>query len=98
MANPNPSPKTRFKKGTSGNPGGRPKGLRERIRQEIGEDGDEAVRMLLKALRGRKVRPDQFKAAQDLLDRGFGKATQPMEHDIPRRKTIFEFTEPINKQ
>jgi Family of unknown function (DUF5681) len=65
-----------FAPGVSGNPGGRPKGLVRRIREETG-DGAELVDYMLSVFRGghesTKTRVD---AATWLADRGFGKPTQ----------------------
>jgi len=66
-------------KGVSGNPGGRPPGLAELVREQT-QDGQELVRFMLGVLRGRKqpVRL-RMEAAAWLADRGFGKALQQME-------------------
>ena len=72
-----------FLPGKSGNPGGRPKGLAERVRQET-RDGAELVTFMLRVLRGRK-QPTRYRleAAAWLADRGFGKALQQMELSGP---------------
>lgn len=68
-----------FKPGVSGNPGGRPRGLAELVRQET-KDGAELVAFMLRVLRGRK-QPLRYRleAAAWLADRGFGKALQQLE-------------------
>ena len=46
MSNPNPSPQTRFQKGQSGNPAGRPKGARHKVTiavKELLEGEAEAI-------------------------------------------------------
>lgn len=52
MANPNPSPSTRFEPGQSGNPGGKPIGARNRLNaaflnalaEQFEENGKDAIR------------------------------------------------------
>ena len=84
--NKNPIPNNKpFKKGQSGNPKGRPKlpDLREAMAKVMGEekDGMQAVEMVLKALRAKAVKGD-VRAAAELLDRAYGKASQPIENKL----------------
>ena len=74
--------KPRWKKGESGNPAGRPKRNRE-ITLYISEKTDEGralVDQLCEMAVSSKVNPrDRIRAIEMLLDRGFGKAVQPIE-------------------
>lgn len=80
---PNPPKHTRFKKGQSGNPKGRPKlpDLREAIAKILADekDGHTALEATLMALRAKAVKGD-IRAAEVLLDRGYGKAQQAIDH------------------
>ena len=62
-------------KGVSGNPGGRPRGFVQAIR-EATSDGGELVEFMLRVLRGKvpgvRLR-DRLEAATWLADRGFGR-------------------------
>jgi hypothetical protein len=64
-----------FLKGVSGNPGGRPRGFVQTIREATAE-GTELVDFMLRVLRGKvpgvRLR-DRLEAATWLADRGFGK-------------------------
>jgi len=64
-----------FLKGVSGNPGGRPRGFVQTIR-EATADGSELVSFMLRVLRGKvpgvKLR-DRLEAATWLTDRSFGR-------------------------
>jgi len=68
-----------FHKGESGNPKGRPKmpNLRDAIAKILNEekDGKTALDAILAALRAKATKGD-IRAAQELLDRGFGKSKQ----------------------
>ena len=75
--------KGQFKKGESGNPNGRPKKLPELdklLADVLGEekDGVTAAEAILKALRAKATKGD-IRAAEVLLDRGYGKAKQSMD-------------------
>ena len=84
-----------FRKGQSGNPGGRPKGFGEYIRRQT-KEGKELVDVALQVLRGQleqtvmtkdgpvTVGPtirDRLTAIDFLADRGFGRVPQPISGD-----------------
>lgn len=80
---PFPNDSTKFKKGKTGNPNGRPKKLPELdklLADVLGEekDGITAAEAILKALRSKATKGD-IRAAEVLLDRGWGKAKQSMD-------------------
>lgn len=67
-----------FQKGQSGNPGGRPKEDAE-VKALARVSGPEAVQKLVELMRG-DDRRTALAAAQALLDRGYGKPGQSIEH------------------
>lgn len=70
-----------FAPGQSGNPGGRPKGS-ARIRELIAERGEELVNGLFEIAMDTEADPKaRIMATKELLDRGYGKATQPVDGD-----------------
>lgn len=74
--------KPRWEKGQSGNPKGRPKmpDLKEAISKILSEEknGQSALEAVLIALFNRALKGD-VRAAQELLDRGFGKSQQNVD-------------------
>lgn len=70
-----------FKKGQSGNPGGRPKATTE-LREMARSHTAEAVATLASVMRKGKTEQARVIAANALLDRGYGKAMQPIEAEI----------------
>lgn len=70
-----------FVKGQSGNPGGRPK-LIGPLRELAQTHAEDAVSTLAAIMRASDQPPAaRVAAAKELLDRGFGKAPQPMDGD-----------------
>ncbi len=98
MANEENIKKHRFKKGQSGNPKGRPPVLPELkaaianlLSQE--KDGSTLLDGVLSAL-ARKALKGDVRAAQELLDRGFGKSTQIID---AKMNSIIEYRN-VSKQ
>jgi hypothetical protein len=80
---PFPNDKTKFKKGASGNPNGRPKKLPDLhilLADVLGEekDGITAAEAILKALRAKATKGD-IRAAEVLFDRCYGKPNQKVD-------------------
>jgi hypothetical protein len=78
--------KHKFKKGQTGNPNGRPKKLPELSKLMADILGDEkngltTAERILKAIEAKALRGD-IKAAEMLLDRGYGKPKQTQETNI----------------
>ena len=78
--------KHKFKKGQTGNPNGRPKKLPELSKLMADILGDEkngltTAERILKAIEAKALKGD-IKAAEMLLDRGYGKPKQTQETSI----------------
>src|SRR5215467_2692408 len=69
-----------FEKGQSGNRGGRPKVVAE-VRELARQRGPEAIAALVQIMTEGKSEAARVAAATALLDRGWGKPTQPVAGD-----------------
>ena len=90
MANPHPSPKTRFKKGQSGNPGGF-SSERKRLLNESAEMAARIMHRQLEALEGmfaehpekerivESINSDIHRLVKDAIDRAEGTARQSVD-------------------
>jgi hypothetical protein len=79
------APKTAFKKGVSGNPGGRPKRTEEELDLIAAcKDRTPAALAVIEAimLAGENER-NKLSAAMAIIERGYGKAVQPVEASGP---------------
>lgn len=87
---PFPNEETQFKPGQSGNPNGRPKKLPEiddLLADVLGdEDGNEAKEILNALLK--EAKKGNVRAAEVLLDRAYGKASQPLKGDFTGQFTV----------
>lgn len=84
--------KHKFKKGQSGNPNGRPPKLPDidvLLADVLGEekDGKTAAQAILMALRAKAAKGD-VRAAEVLLDRGWGKVKQPIDGNFNLGMTL----------
>src|SRR3954453_12856829 len=89
----NRTDKGQFAKGTSGNPGGRPK-LPEELRELFRAKGPEALEVLTRCLRSTDERI-AIAAATAILDRGYGKPTQTIDANINEETVRFYAEVPL---
>ncbi len=87
---PRRGPGKPFEKGVSGNPGGRPKVV-SRVRELARSHTEAAINVLAENLTDVDPRVRNI-AAGMLLDRAWGKATTPIEVDLP----VEEDAEPVS--
>lgn len=82
MANPNPSPETRWKPGQSGNAGGRPKKMTVRLREFLEAKDDMGKPRLdrLIEMGYNQACAGEFPFWQAIFDRMDGKVTAPEEN------------------
>lgn len=84
-----------FKKGQSGNPGGRPKTVGH-VRELAQAQTEIAVGTLVEIAKSKKAPPAaRVSAATALLDRGYGKPSQPVggADDLPPIKSATQMTD-----
>jgi hypothetical protein len=73
-----------FQKGVSGNPGGRPKVLGD-VQELARHKSPEAITTLANIMNDAKAPPAaRVAAANALLDRGYGKPTQPISQTLTK--------------
>lgn len=81
---PFPNEETQFKPGQTGNPKGRPKKIPEiddLLADVLGNEDGTGAKEILEALL-REARKGNVRAAEVLLDRAYGKPTQPVKGDF----------------
>ena len=72
----------RFKKGQSGNPGGR-KPLPPDVKMMLKESSADAAKLLIETMRDKNAKIDlRINCANTIMDRVFGKASQPIDGNI----------------
>ena len=73
-----------FPKGVSGNPGGRPKVLGD-VQELARQQSPDAINTLVAIMQNEKAPPAaRVAAANSLLDRGYGKPTQPISQTLTK--------------
>ena len=69
----------RFQKGQSGNPGGR-KPMDDETKEILKAAAPDAAKLMVKMMNDPKIQPKlRMQAAEVVMDRVYGKATQPIE-------------------
>jgi hypothetical protein len=86
---------SRWKKGQSGNPGGRPK-LIGHVRELAQQQTEKSIKRLVSILDDKDApHAAVVAAARELLDRGWGKSSQPIggASDLPPIRSVRELSE-----
>jgi hypothetical protein len=81
-----------FKKGESGNPGGRPKEIKD-VQALARSHTAEAIETLVEIMRNGKPDRARSAAAELLLDRGWGRAPQTIDIPDEREKILANLTD-----
>jgi hypothetical protein len=81
-----------FKTGQRGNPGGRPRVLKD-IQELAREKSPEAIEMLAKIMQSGKVEAARVAAARELLDRGYGRPMQSVSQTMKIEKRAEDMTD-----
>lgn len=103
MSNKNPSPTTRFKKGVSGNPNGKPPGtlsMTNKIKEfllEMGKDGETHGDKLKRAIVLRAITKSDV-LAKEILDRVDGKVPQQTDVTSGGKPISFDTKSLTNEQ
>ena len=84
-----------FKPGQSGNPGGLPKNVTE-IRAIARQYTETAIKTLVKVARHGKSESARVAAAEAILDRGYGRPTQPIEGKLDFGKAFLQALQLMN--
>lgn len=72
----------RFKKGQSGNPGGK-KPMGDDVKAMLKAAAPDAVKLLTETMKNPDARSDlRIRCAETIMDRVYGKATQPIEGTV----------------
>ena len=72
----------KFIKGKSGNPGGRPK-VSEAVKKMLKDATPKAAKLLIETITNEKANINiRIDAAKEILNRVYGKATQPIDGDF----------------
>ena len=72
------APRTAWKKGQSGNPGGRPREVAE-VKALARQHSEEAIRTIVELMRTAEHERTRLAAASELLDRGFGRPAMALD-------------------
>ena len=72
----------KFKKGKSGNPGGRPK-VPDTVKKMLKRAAPDAVRLLIETISNESTTMNhRLDAAKEILNRVYGKAAQPIDGEL----------------
>lgn len=78
----------RFGKGNNANPGGRPK-MDDKTKKILKAAAPDAAKLVVEMMKNEKINPKlRLQAAETVMDRVYGKATQPIEGSMDNRVEI----------